>query len=83
MVRRRHYLRDIELGVGVHRTLFKSVSSVLCTFAVAAPIVVLSNNRRAAGVRFPAASDFRGVHEGGAMSPFRVDGVAIPGVRPN
>ena len=44
--------------------------------------MVLSNNRRAAGVRFPAASDFRGVHEGGAISPFRPEGEAIPGVRP-
>lgn len=45
--------------------------------------MVLSNNRRAAGVRFPAASDFRGVQEGGAISPFRDEGVPIPGVRPN
>ena len=78
-----HYLRVIDVGVGVHRTLFKSVSSTLPTSALFAVLVVLSSSRRAAGVRFSAASDFRGVHDGGSMSPFRPDGVAIPGVRPS
>lgn len=95
-----HRPRVSGLGVGVHRTLFKSFSfpltllpshpvlrsmaSALLTAAV--PIVLLSSSRLAAGVRLPAASDRRGVHEGGAIFPFLPPlgpGVlCIPGVRP-
>lgn len=80
-------------GVGVHRILFISLSFG-CDVAqpdalsiasarldARAPIVVLSNNRLAAGVRFPAASDRLGVHDGGGIDPFR-PGIGVrPGVR--
>jgi len=50
-------------------------------FAAAAPIVLRSKSLLAAGVKFPAASDRRGVHEGGGILPFLV-GTEIPGGRP-
>ena len=77
------FLLVTGLGVGVHRTLFKSCSLAFtpshpaclpiasARLAAAVPIVVRSNNRLAAGVRFPSA--LRGVHDGGAIAPFFVD----------
>ncbi len=46
-------------------------------------MVVRSNSRFAAGVRLPAASDLRGVHDGGSIVPFLLTGVreGPPGVR--
>ena len=67
------------LGVGVHRTRFRSLSffSQPAVFPIASalldaavPIVVRSSNLFAAGVNDPDASARRGVQEGGAMSPF-------------
>ena len=67
-------------GLGVHRTLFKSRSFVFddshcCVLPIASArlaeatlVVVLSSNLRAAGVSEPAASAFRGVHDGGGMA---------------
>jgi hypothetical protein len=51
-----------------------------------APIVVRTSSRRAAGVKFPAASERFGVQLGGAIDPFfdALVGVRemMPGVRP-
>jgi hypothetical protein len=61
----------------------RSIASALLVAAV--PRALRSSNRRAAGVRLPAASERRGVHEGGAILPFvPLMGVlaVIPGVRP-
>lgn len=90
-------------GVGVHRTRLRSfpfpfkllshpaersIASALFTAAV--PIVLRSSSLRAAGVRLPAASERRGVHDGGAILPFftalllpGVLDMPIPGVRPS
>jgi hypothetical protein len=67
----------------------RSIASAL--FIAAVPSVLRSSNRRAAGVRLPAASERRGVHEGGGILPFPLvplippPGVLamIPGVRPS
>lgn len=74
------YLRVTGLGVGVHRTRFKSLSLIFSQAAAlpiasalleaAVPIVVRSSSLLAAGVNAPDASERRGVHDGGAMSPF-------------
>ena len=64
-----------------------SIASV--RLAAEAPIAVRSKSRLAAGVKLPAASARRGVHEGGSISPlFPVRALAVldwpmPGVRPN
>jgi hypothetical protein len=68
------------LGVGVHRTRFKSLSFLLSQPAAlpiasalldaAVPIAVRSSSLLAAGVSDPGASARRGVHDGGGMSPF-------------
>jgi hypothetical protein len=72
------YLR-VTLGVGVHRTRFKSLS-LLFSQPAALPIasalldaavpIVRSSSLFAAGVSAPDASARRGVHDGGGMSPF-------------
>jgi len=82
------------VGVGVHRTRLRSLSTVLpvpqpdirpiasALLAAAVPKVVLSNNLFAAGVRLPGASALRGVQLGGPIDP----GFEEPpraGVRPN
>lgn len=74
------YLRVTGLGVGVHRTRFRSLSLLFSQPAVlpiasalldaAVPIVVRSSSLLAAGVSEPDASARRGVHDGGGMSPF-------------
>jgi len=77
------HLRVTGDGVGVHRTLSTPLSlplapksqPALCSMAsarrlAAVPRVVRCNNRRAAGVKFPAASARRGVMFGGAIVPF-------------
>jgi len=74
------YLRVTPLGVGVHRTRFKSLSLLFSQAAAlpiasalldaAVPIVVRSSSLLAAGVSAPDASARRGVHDGGGMSPF-------------
>jgi hypothetical protein len=74
------YLRVTGLGVGVHRTRFKSLSLFLSQPAAlpiasalldaAVPMVDLSSSLLAAGVSEPDASARRGVHDGGGMSPF-------------
>lgn len=46
------------------------IASALLVAAV--PIVVLSSNLLAAGVRPPTASALRGVHDGGGINPFLV-----------
>lgn len=70
------------LGVGVHRTLFKSCSLAFdplrsqpdvlfiasARLDAAVPIVVLSNNLLAAGVNVPSV--LRGVQDGGGIEPF-------------
>jgi hypothetical protein len=68
------------LGVGVHRTRFKSLSLLFSQPAAlpiasplldaAVPIVVRSSSLLAAGISEPDASARRGVHDGGGMSPF-------------
>lgn len=75
--------RVFDVGVGVQRRSLsfpfvpesqpasRSMASALLLAAV--PSVVLWSNRRAAGVRLPAASARRGVHDGGAMFPFFPD----------
>ena len=94
----------VGLGAGVHRMRFKSFSftaeppshpavrSITSALLIAAvPKVLRSSNRRAAGVRLPAASERRGVHEGGGIPPFALvpliplPGVLgmMPGVRPS
>jgi hypothetical protein len=94
--------RMVGLGAGVHRMRFRSftfvspshpaVRSIASALLIAAvPRVLRSNNRRAAGVRLPAASERRGVHEGGGIPSFLLvplvppPGVLamIPGVRPS
>jgi len=75
-----NYLRVTGLGVGVHRTRFKSLSLLFSQPAVlpiasalldaAVPRVVRSSNLLAAGVSAPDASARRGVQDGGGMSPF-------------
>lgn len=87
-------------GVGVHLALLKSfslffplpshpeirsIASALLLWATV-PIADLSSSLRAAGVRFPAASDLLGVfgvNEGGAIDPPRLaEGFLVkPGVR--
>ena len=83
-------LRVTGLGVGVHLTLFKSLSfpvvfvpshPAVCCIAcarltAAVPIAVRSNNRLAAGVKLPAASALLGVQDGGGIDPF-LAGVAM------
>ena len=74
------YLRATGLGVGVHRTRFRSLSLFLSQPAAlpiasalldaAVPMVDLSSSLFAAGVSEPDASARRGVHDGGGMSPF-------------
>jgi hypothetical protein len=76
---KRFYLRVTGLGVGVHRTRFKSLSLFFsqpaalpitsALFDAAVPIVVRSSSLLAAGVSEPGASTRRGVHDGGGMSP--------------
>jgi hypothetical protein len=99
----KHYAprRVVGLGAGVHRMRFRSFSlafvppshpavrSMASALLIAAvPKVLRSSNRRAAGVRLPAASERRGVHEGGAilvfvpLIPALGVLVVIPGVRP-
>lgn len=76
------------LGVGVHRTRLRSFSfpatlpshladrSIASALRVAAALsAVRSSSLLAAGVRLPAASERRGVHDGGAMFPFFPAGV--------
>ena len=70
------------LGVGVHRTRFRSFSFAVvpshpalrpitsARLAAAVPSVERSSSLFAAGVSAPAASARLGVHEGGPMSPF-------------
>lgn len=85
------HLRCTGVGVGVHRTLSTPLSlpfaprsqPALCSMAsarrlAAAPMVVLCSNRRAAGVRLPAASARRGVMVGGAMDPFAPRNGVLP-----
>lgn len=81
------------VGVGVHRTRLRSLSPVCLVsqpdirpiasalLAAAVPIVVLSNNLFAAGVKLPGASALRGVQLGGPIEP---DFEELPraGVRP-
>ena len=75
-------------GVGVHRTRSRSLSLPLVShpdvraidsarLAAAVPMVLRSKSRRAAGVKLPAASDRRGVQDGGAIPPF----LPVRGVR--
>ena len=77
------HLRVTGDGVGVHRTLSTPLSlprapksqPALCSMAsarllAAVPSVVLWSSLRAAGVKFPAASERRGVILGGAIVPF-------------
>ena len=79
---RSFYLRVTGLGVGVHRTRFKSLSFSLsfsqpaalpiasALLEAAVPMVVRSSSLLAAGVSAPDASARRGVHDGGGISPF-------------
>lgn len=74
---------QVRLGVGVHLTLFRSFSLALpplpshpairpmasALLAAAVPMVVLSNNLFAAGVKLPGTSALREVHEGGGIGP--------------
>jgi len=67
----------VAFGVGVHRTRFKScsfhpaaLSMASALRAAAVPIAVRLSKRRAAGVKFPAASEGRGVQLGGPIAPF-------------
>jgi hypothetical protein len=74
------HLRVTGLGVGVHRTRFKSLSLLFSQPAAlpiasalldaAVPMAVLSSSLLPAGVNEPDASARRGVHDGGGMSPF-------------
>lgn len=69
------------LGVGVHRTLFRSFSFALgpsqpddlpitsALLDAAVPIAVRSSNLLAAGVSPPTASAFLGVQDGGGIDP--------------
>lgn len=69
------------LGVGVHRTLFRSFSFALgpthpdarpitsALLDAAVPIAVRSSSLLAAGVRPPTASAFLGVQDGGGIDP--------------
>ena len=80
--------------MGVQRTRFKSfcfpshpaILSIASALREAAVPIVRSSSRRAAGVKFPAASERRGVQLGGAIDPFfdALPGVrdSMPGVRP-
>jgi len=82
-----HPLGSAE-GVGVHRTRSRSLSFPLVShpdvrvidsarLAAAVPMVLRSKSRRAAGVKLPAASDRRGVQDGGAIFPL----LPVRGVR--
>lgn len=82
-------------GVGVHRTLFKSfcafcpdeshlIPITSARLAAAVPKAERSSSLLAAGVKFPGASAFFGVEEGGCIEPFfelEPRGL-VPGVRP-
>jgi hypothetical protein len=82
------------VGVGVHRTRLRSLSPVRpvpqpdirpiasALLAAAVPMVVLSSNLFAAGVRLPGASALRGVQLGGPIEP-DFEGAPRVGVRPN
>lgn len=84
-----HPLLVTGLGVGVHRTRFKSCSlafelppshpeALLIASArreAAVPIVERSSSLLAAGVSAPSA--LRGVHDGGGMEPFLADPATI------
>jgi hypothetical protein len=78
--RQKYFYLRVTLGLGVHRTRFKSLSLLFSQPAAlpiasalldaAVPIVVRSSSLLAAGVSEPGASARRGVHDGGGMSPF-------------